>query len=79
MTRKFTNLYLVQSYWDGWEDVTAADDRDEARGYLNDYRENEPDTTHRLITRRVKREGDKACPGARSGLMAVWSQTNRCG
>lgn len=45
-------LWIVQSYWGGWEDVTAADTLKEARGYLRDYRVNEPHITHRLIKRR---------------------------
>ena len=50
--RKTRDLYVVQGnygYGQGWEDLTAAETRTEARGYLKDYRENEPGVPHRLI------------------------------
>ena len=49
---KYNYLWIIQSYWSGWEDVTAADNYKEARGYLRDYRENEPNRAHRMIQRR---------------------------
>ncbi|MBE3036952.1 MAG: hypothetical protein IMZ70_07740 [Candidatus Atribacteria bacterium] len=53
--RLTTDEYTVQgNYGQGWEDVTAEDNRKEARIRLQEYRENEPQYAHRLITRRVK-------------------------
>ena len=51
---KYLYLFVVQGWYGslGWEDVTAADNYPEARGYLRDYRENEPQYPHRLIRRR---------------------------
>jgi len=52
---KYIYLFVIQGnygYGDGWEDLTAAEDYREARGYLKDYRENEPDVSHRMINRR---------------------------
>jgi hypothetical protein len=47
--------YTVQSnngY--GWEDVTSETTRKEAKERLKEYRENEPQYSHRLIKRHVK-------------------------
>lgn len=53
--RKTTDEFTIQgNYGQGWEDVTAEDNRREARERLKEYRENEPQYPHRLITRRVK-------------------------
>lgn len=54
--RKTVDEYIVQGkYGDryGWEDVTAEETRKEARTRLKEYRENEPEYSHRMITRRV--------------------------
>lgn len=54
--RKFDYLYVTQGYYGaGWEDVTASDTRAGGKQDLKDYRDNEPGTAHRLITRRVPR------------------------
>ena len=46
--------YIVQgNYGYGWDDLTASDSYGEAKQDLKDYRENEKNATHRLITRRV--------------------------
>ena len=45
-------VYIVQGKYSArWEDVTAEHDRSEARARLQEYRENEPNTPRRLITR----------------------------
>ncbi|MCD0159681.1 hypothetical protein IHN63_00010 [Deinococcus sp. 6YEL10] len=50
--RKYRPLYVVQgAYGHGWEDLTASNDRTEARRDLKAYNENET-APHRLITRR---------------------------
>jgi len=50
---KYTYLHVIQgNYGYGWEDLTAAETYFEARGYLKDYRENEPNTSTRMIERR---------------------------
>jgi len=53
---KYEYLKVVQGYYGcGWEDVTAETDPREARARLREYRDNEPEYPHRLISRRVKR------------------------
>ena len=51
--RKTRDEFQVHGYYQGWEEVTCADNRKEARGYLKDYRDNEPGTAFKLITKRV--------------------------
>lgn len=54
--RTTRDLYVVQGnygYGHGWEDVTAEDDRKQARQRLKEYIENSPGA-HRLIKRRVR-------------------------
>lgn len=53
MANKYLYLWIVQGHYGfhGWEDLTAAENRQEALGYLRDYRVNEPGP-HRLIQRR---------------------------
>jgi hypothetical protein len=49
--------YIVQgnyNYDNEWEDLTAESTRKEAKKRLKEYRENEPQYSHRLIKRRVK-------------------------
>jgi hypothetical protein len=49
--------YTVQGNYnsgDGWEDLTSEATRKEAKERLKEYRENEPQYSHRLIKRRVK-------------------------
>lgn len=54
MGKKFTYLNVVQGdYGQGWEDLTASEDRKEALTDLRAYRENVPDHSHRIIRRRV--------------------------
>lgn len=54
---KYVYLNVVQgNYGQGWEDVTAETERSEARARLREYRENEPQYSHRLIRRRERRE-----------------------
>lgn len=50
---KYDYLHVIQqrtAY--GWEDVTAAADLREARGYLRDYRQADPSGEYRRIFRR---------------------------
>ena len=52
--RKTRDEYEVQgNYGQGWECVTGAESRTEARSLLRDYRENEPATPHRIKVIRV--------------------------
>jgi len=51
---KYLYLWVIQGHYGvyGWEDLTAAESIKEARGYLRDYRQNEPQYPHRMIQRR---------------------------
>lgn len=56
-TPKTKIVHVIQGnygYGQGWEDVTAADDRSEARARLREYRENEPGVPFRWIRRRAQ-------------------------
>ncbi len=54
---KYRYLHVVQgNYGQGWEDLTASENRAEARTDLRAYRENERETPTRLIQRRELRE-----------------------
>jgi hypothetical protein len=58
MINGYTYLWVVQGnygYGDGWEDLTAEEDKAEAGARLREYRENEPGTPHRIIRRRELR------------------------
>lgn len=57
-TRKTYDEWTIQGMYGayGWEDVSAYDNRKEARGDLKAYRENEPQYPHRLIKRRIRKE-----------------------
>lgn len=53
--RKTRDVFEIQgNYGQGWECVTAEDDRKEARARLKEYRENEPQYSHRMITKRER-------------------------
>jgi hypothetical protein len=55
--RKTQDEYTVQGNYnsgDGWEDLTSETTRKEAKERLKEYRENEPQYSHRLIKKRVK-------------------------
>lgn len=54
---KYEVLYIVQGYYpgNGWEDLAPSATVAEARNDLKAYRENEPGTPVRLITRRTLR------------------------
>lgn len=61
-------VHVVQGnygYGHGWEDLTAEDDRVEARARLREYRENESGTPFRLIRRREKIAGAGGAAHAR--------------
>lgn len=48
-------IYVIQgNYGCGWEDVTASDDREEAKNDLRDYRLNQPEYPHRMVKRKGK-------------------------
>ena len=54
---KTRRVFVVQgNYGSRWEDVTEEDVYAEGRARLKEYRENEPQYAHRLITRRVPRQ-----------------------
>ena len=52
-SNKYEYQNVIQSYYQGWEDVTYSEDWKEARRDLKDYRDNEPLTPHRKIIRRI--------------------------
>ena len=57
--RKTRDVYDVEGnygYGDGWEAVTAEDNRKEARERLKEYRENEPGTPFRIKKHRERIE-----------------------
>ena len=60
--RTTIDVYVVQGkYGQGWEDVYESEDRKDARDRLKEYDENEEEYSHRLITRRVKKESKATC------------------
>jgi len=53
--RKTTDEFIIQgNYGQGWEDVAAYETRKERKVDYKLYQENEPQYSHRTITRRVK-------------------------
>ena len=50
-TSQTETLYIVQGYYQGWEDLTASTTRKEARDDCKAYRENAPGA-YRVIARR---------------------------
>ena len=53
---KYEYIRVVQgNYGKGWEDVTAEASPKQALVQLRTYRENEPQYSHRMISRRVLR------------------------
>lgn len=58
--RKTVDVYVIQQdygYGHGWEDVTSADTRADARQALRDYRVNMPEYPARCVTRRERITG----------------------
>ena len=58
--RTTSDVFVLQcnyGYGYGWEDLAEYDDRREARDDLASYRDAEPFAGHRMITRRVRKEG----------------------
>lgn len=54
-TRKTRDYWSVEGHYaHGWEEVTAEDDRKQARERIKEYRENEPGTSFRLRKYREK-------------------------
>lgn len=70
--RTTKDVYVIQgNYGQGWEDVVTYDNRQEARDDLKSYKENEPEYSHRLITRREKlNESADAEPNKFNSLLA---------
>ena len=55
--RKTIDEYeVLQHTPEGWECVTAAETYKEARQYLKDYRENQPEYDYKIIKKRVRKE-----------------------
>ena len=53
--RKTSDEYRVQGYYaQGWEEVTAEDNRKDAKERLRECRENEPGTAFRIIKGRIR-------------------------
>lgn len=55
-TNKYEYVWILQSNWGKWEDITEEDTYKDGRAQLKCYRENEPQVAHRLICRRVLRD-----------------------
>ena len=55
-TRDYWDIEGNYGYGDGWEAVTAEDDRKQARERLKEYRENEPGTPFRIRKKRERIE-----------------------
>jgi hypothetical protein len=52
--RKTQDEYTIQgNYGQGYEDVTSEDTYKEAKTRLKEYRDNEPQYSHRLIRHRI--------------------------
>jgi hypothetical protein len=51
-TSKYLYLYVVQGFYNGWEDLTAESTRTEARCRHREYYVNDTDTAFRVIRRR---------------------------
>lgn len=57
MTRKYDYSHVLQgNYGQGWEDLSAYESDREARSDLKEYRVAEPEFSHRIVQRRVKRD-----------------------
>ena len=53
MANKWRYLYVLQgNYGHGWEDLCQSEDRAEMVADRKSYRENAPEYTYRIITRR---------------------------
>ena len=52
--RKTIDTWEIQSYWNGWECVYTATSRKEALSILKDYRENEPNISHKIVYKRER-------------------------
>jgi hypothetical protein len=51
---KYLYCYVVQGFYDRWEDLCCSESRKEARDNLKDYRINAPYTAYyRIIYRRI--------------------------
>lgn len=49
------NNYTIQGYYDsyyGWEDIYHAENHQDAKDRLKEYRKNEPGFSHRIVNRR---------------------------
>lgn len=58
--RKTTDEYQIQGYYDreyGWEEVCAEYTYRDAKTQLKCYNENEPEYPHRIVKKRVRKEG----------------------
>lgn len=57
--RKTVDEYEIQgNYGSGWEAVTAEENRKAAREQLKCYNENERQYPHRIVKKRIKKEGE---------------------
>lgn len=52
---KYTYLYVLQGYYNGWEDLTASENYKEIKTDLKAYRENERGL-YRIIQRRISNQ-----------------------
>ena len=50
---KYSYIKVVQGYYNGWEDVTYAENSKEAKSNLKEYRDNCKGVSFRIISRRV--------------------------
>lgn len=57
---KYQYLYILQGnygYGDGWEDLTASEDRRDMQADARAYRENAPEGIYRIVKRRETLKG----------------------
>lgn len=54
--KKWELLWVTQSYYSRWEDVSFDSTQEEGLVTLRDYRSNDPSTSHRLISRNCVRK-----------------------
>lgn len=52
--RKTKDIYILQGYYSGWEDLTAEETRQEIKQRYKEYKENEPATPIRIVCKREK-------------------------
>lgn len=55
-TNKYTYLYVVQGFYQTWEDLTCSESKVECLCDLLAYNDNAPNTAYRIVHRRMLRD-----------------------